>query len=140
MLVRRTNYLTMLARAWRLRCPRCGRQPLFKNLFSMHPRCASCHLQYERGPGYFLGSIYINYGLTALLVSIGFFTLVLTGTASFDQAFWIVAALAVLFPIFFFRYARSLWLGFDHFWDPTSDDSQEEIARNGHPADDRRGW
>jgi hypothetical protein len=30
----------------------------------------------------------------------------------------ITLAFALLFPIWFFRYARSLWLGFDQFMDP----------------------
>jgi len=39
--------------------------------------------------GYFLGSIYFNYGLTALL-----------------------------FPVWFFRSTRCLWMAMDHFFDP----------------------
>jgi uncharacterized protein (DUF983 family) len=107
-------------RAWRLRCPRCGRSRLFKNLFAMNKRCEACDLQYEREPGYFLGSIYVNYGLTALLVTAMYFALFFSQAVSPEAALWIVTAFAVVFPIWFFRYARSLWLGFDHYWDPTS--------------------
>ena len=53
--------------------PRCGEQKLFKNWITMHPDCQTCHLHYEREPGFFLGSIYMNYGLTAVLVTIGYF-------------------------------------------------------------------
>jgi uncharacterized protein (DUF983 family) len=119
----RTSYPTVLWRAWRLRCPRCGREKLFKNLIGMHQQCASCGLRYEREPGYFLGSIYINYGLTALLVTVGYLTLAASGVVSLEAALWIVAAFAVVFPIWFFRYARSLWLGFDHYWDPAAEDA-----------------
>jgi uncharacterized protein (DUF983 family) len=112
----------MVRRAWRLRCPRCGQQPLFANWIRMHSDCANCHLHYEREPGYFLGSIYINYGLTAVLVTIGYFALFSSGVTSDRATLLIVTAFALLFPIWFFRYARSLWLGFDHFWDPTSGD------------------
>lgn len=113
-----TSYSTTLWRAWRLRCPRCGQQKLFAGPFRMHTSCATCGLKYEREPGYFLGSIYFNYGLTAVVVAVGYPALVFSGLASPDAAFWIIAAFAVLFPLFFFRYARSLWLGFDNFWDP----------------------
>jgi uncharacterized protein (DUF983 family) len=119
----RTSYPTVLWRAWRLRCPRCGREKLFKNLIGMHRQCASCGLRYEREPGYFLGSIYINYGLTALLVTVGYLPLAASGVVSLEAALWIVAAFAVVFPIWFFRYARSLWLGFDHYWDPAAEDA-----------------
>ena len=116
---RGASYPKMLARAWRLRCPRCGRGRLFRSWFSMYPRCQWCELHYEREPGYFLGSIYINYGLTALLVTVGYFALFFSGLVDPQQALWIVAVGALIFPLWFFRYARSLWLGFDHFWDPT---------------------
>ena len=31
---------------------------------------------------------------------------------------WPLAAFSVLFPLWFFRYARSLWVGFDQYFDP----------------------
>jgi uncharacterized protein (DUF983 family) len=131
----KTSYLTTLGRAWRLRCPRCGQQKLFKNLISMHPSCASCGLKYEREPGYFLGSIYVNYGLTTLLVIVGYFGLVFSGVLTFETALWVATAFTVVFPIFFFRYARSLWLGFDHYWDPTTVEPPQQSGheQNGHP-------
>ncbi len=101
----RASYTTMLWRAWRLRCPRCGEGWLFKNWISMYPMCPWCELKYERAPGYFLGSIYINYGVTALLVTASYFALFFSGIVSPEAAVWIVAAFAVLFPICFFRYA-----------------------------------
>jgi len=116
----RPSYPTMLSRAWRLRCPRCGQQRLFKNWLTMYPECASCHLKYEREPGYFLGSIYINYGLTAVLVTILYFVIFFTKVTSPEIGLGLVMALGVVFAIWFFRYARSLWLGFDHYWDPTA--------------------
>ena len=118
---KRKSYATVLWRAWRLRCPRCGRDHLFENWIKMYPYCTACELKYEREPGYFLGSIYVNYGLTAVLVTIGYLGLLFSEVVSPQTALWIVAAFAVLFPIWFFRYARSLWLGFDHYWDPTAE-------------------
>ena len=35
------------------------------------------------------------------------------------------AAFSLLFPACFFRYARSLWLGMDLFWDPPNDKDNE---------------
>ena len=66
---------TITLRALRLKCPRCGGAPMFAGLFRMHETCAHCHLKFEREPGYFLGSIYINYGITALIVTVGWITL-----------------------------------------------------------------
>jgi uncharacterized protein (DUF983 family) len=130
------NYPTVLARAWRLRCPRCGLGPLFKNWISMYRECRICELRFEREPGYFLGSIYVNYGITAALVTAGYMTLVLTNVTTPRTALWTVTAFAFLFPIWFFRYARSLWLGFDHYWDPLP----EESARDAPLDDHREPW
>ena len=74
----------------------------------MNPRCTACHLKYDREPGYFLGSIYVNYGVTALLVTIAYMALVLTQTVEPQTALWMVTALALVFPIWFFRYAQSV--------------------------------
>lgn len=103
-----------VARALRLRCPRCGSGRLFAGLFTMHERCASCAMLFEREPGYFIGAMYINYAMTAVL-SIGGFLLLdaYTGISVTAQiVLW--GAFAVAFPLFFFRYARSLWLAVDY--------------------------
>lgn len=120
------TYWRALGRAWRLRCPSCGRGRLFKNPISMNSSCSECGLRFEREPGYFLGSIYINYGLTALLVTLFYFALFFSGAVSPETALWIVTGFALVFPIWFFRYARSLWLGFDHFWDPPTADKDRQ--------------
>ena len=130
---RRPSYWTFVGRAWRLRCPRCGQGRLFKSLIAMRSQCERCHLRYEREPGYFLGSIYINYGLTALLVTIIYFALFFSGAISPQAALWVVTAFALAFPLWFFRYARSLWLGFDHYWDPAPDNTRSDERQE--PAD-----
>ena len=100
----------ILGRALRLRCPRCGRSPLYARYFRMHERCAACGLRYEREQGYFVGAIYINYAVT-VAVAVGV-VLVLDWTLGLTlaQQLAIGVALGALVPLAFFRYARSLWL------------------------------
>src|SRR5687767_4134872 len=62
-------------RAIRLRCPTCGRGAIFRGWFAMNEFCAACGRRYARDPGYLLGSIYFNYGVTALLVVATYFTM-----------------------------------------------------------------
>jgi hypothetical protein len=103
----------------------------------MNPVCTACHLKYEREPGYFLGSIYVNYGVTALLVTVAYMALVFSQLVEPQAALWIVTAFALVFPIWFFRYARSLWLGFDNFWDPQPEKaSTEERPVNEETSED----
>ena len=61
---------TLMGRALRLKCPRCGEGAIFSGPFTTLDHCSHCKLKYERAPGYFLGSIYINYGLTAWAITI----------------------------------------------------------------------
>lgn len=84
----------------------------------MYPNCTHCGLQYQREPGYFLGSIYFNYGLTALIITVVFFALFLGFDVPADWLLWPLTAFCFFFPLWFFRYARSLWLAFDQYFDP----------------------
>ena len=84
----------------------------------MHSHCPECDLKLEREPGFFLGAIYFNYGVTAILVLIVYGILRFGLQIGSRQVLGITVALAVVFPIWFFRYARGLWLGFDQFHDP----------------------
>lgn len=107
-----------VGRSCRLRCPRCGRGRLFNGWFGMQPRCDSCGLDFLQEPGFYLGSIYFNYGLTALVVTIAYFALYFGSNLSSQAVLAGLFAYCILFPLWFFRYARSLWLGFDQYWDP----------------------
>ncbi len=102
---------TIVERALRLRCPRCGRTPLFASWFRMRDACSACGLHYEREQGYFVGAIYVNYALTAVF---GMGTvLLLDGLVglSLGQQLALAVPLMLLAPLVFFRHARSLWLG-----------------------------
>ncbi len=97
----------------------------------MHERCAGCDFKYEREPGYFLGSIYFNYGWTCLSMTVAYMIL---HVALEIENLYVVPPLvtyAIGFPIFFHRYARAIWLAFDCNFDhyelqeqpPTSESS-----------------
>lgn len=116
---------TLWSQAMRLRCPRCGQGILFQGWFLMHERCSSCNLKYERSPGYFLGSAYFNYGQTAATMTATYMILHFGYGVSKN---WLLPPLAVyctLWPLFWFRYARALWLAFDCYMDPTDFESDD---------------
>lgn len=123
------NYSTALARGLALRCPRCGQGALFRNFFAMHHRCSACEFVYERAPGFFLGSAYINYGftvvsLTALYMGLHF------GAGLSNQAVtpWLVIYFLTV-PLLLFRYARSLWLAMDCYYDAEGADVNDPYER-----------
>lgn len=55
------------------KCPRCRTGRIFRSsilrLFArMNERCPVCDLKFEREEGYFLGAMYISYGLALILI------------------------------------------------------------------------
>ena len=94
---------------------------MFRNLFAMYEGCPDCDLKYEREPGFFLGSIYANYGLTALVATMTYPIATFGLKYPRNAVIACIVTFVVLFPIWFHRYARSLWLGFDFLIDPRED-------------------
>ncbi len=120
--MKRVGFGEAMSRGWRLLCPRCGEGRLFdrpRRWFVMHERCASCGLKYERDRGYFLGSTYINYGWTGLLLLWLFVILRFGFGLSNTQTALPMASVFIGVPIVMWRHARSLWLAFDCLCDPT---------------------
>jgi hypothetical protein len=120
----RVSLGNLLFRAFRLRCPRCGEGKLFRGWFDMNEHCPNCRLKYERAPGYFLGSIYINYGVTAVTLTIGYFLLHAALGFTNRQLSGPLVGFCIVFATIFFRFARALWLALDCFFDPTSFEMQ----------------
>lgn len=137
------RYWRILGRSLRLRCPVCGGGKLFRNWFNMHKNCPQCGVQFAREDGFFLGSIYINYGLTSLILVITY-PILLFGYR-FNERYLLIGSLAfaVLFPLLILPFARAIWLGFDQYWDPRpgtegyqrtrADDELEESQQSSNP-------
>lgn len=105
--------LEAIGRALALRCPRCGTGPLFRGWFRMHAACAGCGASFAREPGFYLGSIYLNYGVTVIVT--GALYALLAGGLGVAPETALAACLvvAVVLPVGFFRHARSLLLAID---------------------------
>ncbi|HEY3227042.1 MAG TPA: DUF983 domain-containing protein [Planctomycetota bacterium] len=102
---------TILGRSLRRLCPQCGRDKVFLGLLRVKERCGACGFNCRPEGGYYLGAIYINYGLTAFLaLGLGFW-LTLAGRPT--AGLIVALAIGLLFPLMFFQLSRSLWLGID---------------------------
>lgn len=110
----------ILSRSARLRCPRCGEGRLFRTWFRMHDKCSHCDLSFNPAPGYYLGSIYINYGLTCVLMTAAYLTLHFGADVSNRTLAPGLLLFCLIFPLVMFRYARAFWLGFDALVDRKS--------------------
>jgi uncharacterized protein (DUF983 family) len=105
------------------RCPRCrvGRifhHSIFHGFPKMHESCSICHLRYEREPGYFLGAMYISYGLALPVIAL-FAALLwaVTGWRLTKDVVWAVVLFLPLAPAITFL-SRVLWIYFDQTVDP----------------------
>jgi uncharacterized protein (DUF983 family) len=104
-------------------CPRCRAATIFrKSIFTGFPRmweqCPSCGLKFAREPGYFLGAMYISYGL-ALMTIVGFGLLfwILTGWSLLKITFWAILLFLPLAPTITL-FSRVLWIYLDQAIDP----------------------
>ncbi len=102
---------------------------MFRGYFRMNSTCDNCQASFERAPGFYLGSIYVNYGLTAVLVTIGYLAMFIFAPWSDTVRLSILGAFTILFPLWFFRYARCFWYGMDYFVDPSGDDKKRPQER-----------
>lgn len=106
----------MFGRALRRSCPNCGGRPIFRKWVRMEPRCPSCGLVLDRKEsGYALGGFWLNMlfaeGTTALLFIT---TLVVTWPSPpWNLLQYGLPALALLTPILFYPFSRTLFLALD---------------------------
>jgi hypothetical protein len=84
----------------------------------MHERCPVCELKFEREPGYFLGAMYISYGLGIVTVA------VVAAVVWYVTGWWIttdtIVAVLLFLPLAptLTLLARVLWIYLDQTIDP----------------------
>ena len=87
-------------------------------------RCPRCGLRFEREEGAFLGSLVLNYGVTALL-EIAYLVLILVLTLPHPNVFALTAgavAIAVVVPLFVYPFAKTTWSAIDLILHPEQDE------------------
>lgn len=63
------------------RCPNCGQSHVFQpssSIFQMpvmYEKCSECNYKFDREPGYFLGAMYVSYGIAIFLGILAFVVL-----------------------------------------------------------------
>lgn len=104
-------------------CPRCRigrmfRGSAFRVFPRMHERCPVCELKFEREQGYFLGAMYISYGIGVVLICL-FAVLVwlFTRWSLQKDVLWGVLLFVPFVPAITL-YSRVLWIYLDRSVDP----------------------
>jgi hypothetical protein len=84
----------------------------------MPERCPVCNLRFEREPGYFLGAMYISYGIGLVLIALIATALwAITGWWITKDVIWAVVIFLPLAPAITL-FARILWIYMDQSVDP----------------------
>jgi uncharacterized protein (DUF983 family) len=103
-------------------CPRCRLGKIFRSSIfffpKMHERCPVCGLKFEREQGYFLGAMYISYGLALAIILL--FTILMwaiTRGSIFKDVTWAIILFLPFAPSVTLL-ARILWIYFDQAVDP----------------------
>jgi len=104
-------------------CPRRRAAKIFrKSIFSgfprMQERCPSCGLKFEREQGYFLGAMYISYGLALLtIVALGLMLWASTSWSLQKITVWAILLFLPLAPVLTL-FSRVIWIYLDRAIDP----------------------
>jgi hypothetical protein len=85
----------------------------------MNDPCPVCGLLFRREEGFFLGAMYVSYGISTVLLVAFYFTayLLLPGWNAFLLALVAVVPYLPLIPVVF-RYSRVVWIYLDRYLDP----------------------
>jgi uncharacterized protein (DUF983 family) len=98
------------------KCPKCDTGDIFDyngNIFLlkapvMKHACPNCGYRFEKEPGYFIGALYVSYGLAVaemLAIFVPAYFLF-----SFNVIFALLISTLLLFSFLNFRYARIIWI------------------------------
>jgi uncharacterized protein (DUF983 family) len=108
-------------------CPRCRAGRIFhKSIFtgfpSMYQTCPVCGLKFEREAGYFLGAMYVSYGLALIAIVILTAILWLVTTWSLMKiTLWAMILFLPLAPTITL-FSRVLWIYLDQAIDPAKNE------------------
>ena len=87
----------------------------------MNDRCPACGLHFDREPGYFLGAMYVSYGLGLAMIAVfGVLLWMLTGWRVDKVAIWAIVWFLPFAPMLTFL-SRVLWIYLDQGFDPEKD-------------------
>lgn len=101
-----------------LKCPNCGKAHVFYKqkipffgVPKMRETCEACHYKFDREPGYFLGAMYVSYGLAVFEGIVAFLLarFLIFGLTPLSLAF-ITTGIILFFAMWNFKLSRVIWM------------------------------
>jgi len=113
-------------------CPRCGQGGLFIRWFDLPERCPRCRLSFDRGDGFWLGSMAINLAVTEL--AFGVFALAVM-VATWPNVPWVLltilgVTLNAVVPVLFHPWSKTIFLAIDLVLHQIDNVSAAELERS----------
>ncbi len=115
------------------RCARCGEHRLFHKWVTMVERCPRCGHKFQRGDGFWLGSVMINMAVTFAL-----FLLIFVGgmVATWPDTPWtglLITTLLInaVLPVLFHPFSRTIWVGLELAFHPLEPAEEIDAASFG---------
>jgi len=106
----------IISRGLHLRCPNCGGPALFQHgSMRINDRCPDCRTELNRGEGFFLGPMVVNYSFVVFAFVVPCIVLWALGVLPLALAIGLVAIGCVVLPFVLYRLSWSLWL-MTYFW------------------------
>ena len=108
----------MLGRSVLKRCPICGAGKLFTRWFRMKERCPRCEYLFEREEGFFLGAYVINLAIAqSMVILLAIVPLIVRMANDPDASIapFVAGGIvgAVLAPVIFYPWSKTIWTAFD---------------------------
>ncbi|MEY2449848.1 MAG: hypothetical protein QOH79_3324 [Acidimicrobiaceae bacterium] len=134
----RVSLSTLLWRAVRRRCPRCGGKGIFSSWLKLRERCPTCGYRFEREEGFFTGVYLVNYSLIAVAIVIELFFYVIyanaqDGDASLVPALVVGFATAIILPVITYPFAKATWAAIDLAARPLEPVEEADAALHAEP-------
>ena len=105
--------LKLLKRALLLRCPYCGQGHIIRYPFWIEDCCPRCGYRFAPESGYFVGGYALNLVAVEVIGLVVIVIILLRSNLSLLEQEAIGISAAVLLPIIFFPWSRTLWMALD---------------------------
>lgn len=105
--------MTLLKRALLLQCPYCGQGHIIRYPFWIEDCCPRCGYRFAPESGYFVGGYALNLVGVEIAGLVVIIIILLRSNLSLLQQEAIGIGAAVLLPILFFPWSRTLWMALD---------------------------